>query len=57
MYGSIGAIIILLLYFYLSAAVVLFGAELNAVIEHHSKDGKDPGERELPDNDDPELKA
>ncbi len=57
MYGSIGAIIILLLYFYLSAAVVLFGAELNAVIEHHSEDGKDPGERELPDNDDPELKA
>ena len=56
MYGSIGAIIILLLYFYLSAAVVLFGAEL-AVIEHHSEDGKDPGERELPDNDDPELKA
>ncbi|MGV8377781.1 ribonuclease BN, partial [Pseudomonas aeruginosa] len=34
-----------------------FGAELNAVIEHHSEDGKDPGERELPDNDDPELKA
>ena len=57
MYGSIGAIIILLLYFYLSAAVVLFGAELNAVIEHHSEDGKAPGERELPDNDDPELKA
>ncbi|MEZ7186150.1 hypothetical protein QVM19_32095, partial [Pseudomonas aeruginosa] len=23
----------------------------------HSEDGKDPGERELPDNDDPELKA
>ncbi len=40
MYGSIGAIIILLLYFYLSAAVVLFGAELNAVIEHHSEDGR-----------------
>lgn len=45
MYGSIGAIIILLLYFYLSAAVLLFGAELNAVIEHTSPEGKDPGEK------------
>jgi membrane protein len=31
-YGSLGAVIILLFYFYLSAAVLLFGAELNAVI-------------------------
>lgn len=45
MYGSIGAIIILLLYLYLSAAVLLLGAELNAVIEHHSREGKNPGER------------
>ena len=35
-YGSIGAIIVLLLYLYISAAVLLFGAELNAVIEHAS---------------------
>lgn len=45
MYGSIGAIIILLLYLYISAAVLLFGAELNAVIEHHSREGKKPGEK------------
>ncbi len=45
MYGSIGAIIILLFYFYLSAAVLLLGAELNAVIEHHSPEGKNPGEK------------
>jgi membrane protein len=45
MYGSIGAIIIMLLYFYLSAAVLLFGAELNAVIEHAAPEGKDPGEK------------
>ncbi|CAM5280878.1 Ribonuclease BN OS=Stutzerimonas stutzeri OX=316 GN=CXK95_16990 PE=4 SV=1 [Stutzerimonas stutzeri] len=44
-YGSIGAIIVLLLYFYISAAVLLLGAELNAVIEHHSVEGKDPGEK------------
>jgi membrane protein len=31
-YGSLGAVIILLFYFFLSAAVLLFGAELNAVI-------------------------
>lgn len=47
-YGSVGAVIVLLLYFYISAAVLLLGAELNAVIEHHARDGKDPGEREIP---------
>ena len=45
MYGSIGAIIVLLLYFYISAAVLLLGAEMNAVIEHMSNEGKDPGEK------------
>ena len=45
MYGSIGAIIIFLLYLYISAAVLLFGAELNAVIEHMSHEGKEPGEK------------
>ncbi|NWL80039.1 ribonuclease BN [Pseudomonas taiwanensis] len=45
MYGSIGAIIILLLYLYISSAVLLLGAELNAVIEHMSREGKEPGER------------
>jgi membrane protein len=37
MYGSIGAIIVLLLYFYISSAVLLLGAEMNAVIEHMSR--------------------
>ncbi len=31
-YGSLGGMIVLLLYFFVSAAVLLFGAELNAVI-------------------------
>jgi membrane protein len=37
MYGSIGAIVILLLYFYISAAVLLLGAEINTVIERHAE--------------------
>ncbi|PRB83892.1 YihY/virulence factor BrkB family protein [Pseudomonas sp. MYb185] len=44
-YGSIGAIIVLLLYFYISAAVLLLGGELNAAIEHASTEGKEPGEK------------
>lgn len=52
MYGSIGAIIVLLLYFYISSAVLLFGAELNAVIEHGRQEGKNPGEKELPESED-----
>ncbi|WP_271104081.1 YihY/virulence factor BrkB family protein [Pseudomonas tohonis] len=55
MYGSIGAIIILLLYLYISAAVLLLGAELNAVIEHHSREGKNPGEKKAEDGDAPHL--
>ncbi|MDB5982905.1 MAG: Ribonuclease [Pseudomonas sp.] len=53
MYGSIGAIIVLLLYFYISAAVLLLGAEMNAVIEHMSSEGKNPGEKEFKGVDEP----
>ena len=51
MYGSIGAIIVLLLYFYISSAVLLLGAEMNAVIEHMSEEGKDPGHKEFPEDE------
>lgn len=33
-YGSLGGVIVLLLYFFISAATVLLGAEVNAVIYH-----------------------
>jgi membrane protein len=45
MYGSIGAVIVLLLWFYLSGFVLLFGAELNSEIEHASPYGKAEGEK------------
>src|SRR5215218_9510950 len=38
-YGKIGAAFALLLYFYISAAVLLFGAEVNVAIHHHTSDG------------------
>ena len=44
-YGLIGAVMILLLWFYISGLVILIGAEMNAEIEHASPQGKDPGEK------------
>jgi membrane protein len=44
-YGSLGGIIVLMLWFYISALAVLIGAEMNAEIEHASPHGKDPGEK------------
>ena len=35
-YGSIGAVIVLLMWFWLSALIVLMGAELNAEMEHQT---------------------
>lgn len=45
-YGTIGGVIVLMTWFYVSGLAVLTGAELNAEIEHASPYGKDPGERE-----------
>ena len=44
-YGTIGGIMVLMLWFYCSGLALLLGAELNAEIEHASPYGKDPGER------------
>jgi membrane protein len=44
-YGTIGGIMVLMLWFYCSGIALLLGAELNAEIEHSSPIGKDPGER------------
>lgn len=48
-YGSIGAVIILLFWLYLTGWVVLLGSEINALVEHHSADGKDKGEKKMPE--------
>lgn len=42
MYGSIGTIIALLLYFFISASVLLYGAEVNSVIEHSKAAQENP---------------
>jgi membrane protein len=44
-YGFIGAVMVLMLWFYLSGLAILVGAELNAEIEHASPHGKDVGEK------------
>ncbi len=41
-YGSLGAIIVLLFYFFISAAVLLLGAEVNAEV-YHASEGRDQG--------------
>jgi membrane protein len=44
-YGTIGAVMVLLLWLYISGLVVIVGAEMNAEIEHSSEHGKAPGEK------------
>jgi len=44
-YGAIGAAIVALLWFYVSGVAMLLGAEMNALLEHSSPEGKDPGEK------------
>lgn len=48
MYGGIGAIIVLLMYFFISSAILLFGAEVNAVIEEHAGEITRPHKRSSP---------
>lgn len=49
-YGSLGGIIVMLLWMYISSVVLLLGAESNAVIEHKSAEGKRAGAKQLADS-------
>jgi membrane protein len=42
-YGSVGALVILLLWFYLSAYIVLLGATVNAEAEHQTAEDSTAG--------------
>ena len=44
-YGSIGGVIVLLTWFYISGFIFLMGGEINAIIESASPDGKASGAR------------
>lgn len=44
-YGSVGGVMVLMLWFYISGLAILIGAEMNAEIEHASPYGKGPGQK------------
>ncbi len=48
-YGTLGGVIVLLLWIWISALVILVGAEINAVLEHASPEGKRPGAKSMAD--------
>ncbi|HET6280429.1 MAG TPA: YhjD/YihY/BrkB family envelope integrity protein, partial [Polyangia bacterium] len=44
-YGSIGGVIILMTWFYITGFIFLMGGEINAILEHASVEGKVSGAR------------
>jgi membrane protein len=50
-YGSVGAVIVLLTYFYLSSMILLLGAELNAAIQRARPRHGDAEPKELPEDE------
>ncbi len=55
-YGSLAGIILLMLYIYYSAVIMLIGAEMNQVIEWHIPGGKDEGEKVPEENRKPNVR-
>jgi membrane protein len=48
-YGSLGAVIVLLLFLYITGFMLVAGGELNAVVEHLAPEGKREGAKSLAD--------
>lgn len=48
-YGSLGAVIILLLWLYIAGWALLLGSEINALLEHYHPGGKQKGEKREPE--------
>lgn len=44
-YGSIGAVILLMMWLYIAGLVILLGSEINVLIEHYAPEGKQKGEK------------
>ena len=49
-YGSLGAVIILMLWLYIAGLVLLLGSEINSLAEHYAPEGKQKGEKRQPEN-------
>lgn len=47
-YGSIGAVIVLMLWLNILGLVTLLGSEVNALLEHYSPEGKEKGDKNDP---------
>ncbi|WP_170229384.1 YihY/virulence factor BrkB family protein [Polyangium fumosum] len=47
-YGSLGAVIVLLLWLYVVGIVILLGSEVNSLLEHYAQNGTRKGERQRP---------
>src|SRR5215204_5173484 len=54
-YGSLAGVIILMLYVYYSALIMLVGAEMNQVIEWHIPGGKNEGDKVPEDDRKPDI--
>jgi len=51
LYGAVAGVAIHMFYMYYFSYILLFGAEINQIVEANHPDGKDPGERTADDGD------
>jgi membrane protein len=58
-YGSIGGVIVLMLWFYITGFIFIMGGEINSILEHASVEGKAKGARDFgqPPPREPPLKT